>query len=46
MSKEPEHVEEVDAKTGTRVKGMTSVLGLSITAIVIIMIVVLFVFVL
>jgi len=46
MNKEPEHLEEVDAKTGTRVKGMISVLGLSIAAIVLIMIVVLLFFVL
>jgi len=45
MNKEPEQVEEVDAKTGTRVKGMTSVLGLSILAIVVIMIVVLLFFI-
>ena len=29
MNKKPDQVEEVDAKSGTRVKGMTSVLGLS-----------------
>jgi hypothetical protein len=44
MENESEKVDEVDAKTGTRVKGMASVLGLSITAIVIVMIVVLAIF--
>ncbi len=46
MNKKPDQVEEVDAKSGTRVKGMTSVLGLSITAIIVIMVIVLAVFVL
>lgn len=45
MDKNPKKAEEVDTKAGTRVKGMTSVLGLSTAAIVIGMIIVLAVFV-
>lgn len=44
MENESEKVDEVDAKSGTRVKGMTSVLGLSVAAIVGIMVVVLLIF--
>ena len=44
MENESEKVDEVDAKSGTRVKGMTSVLGLSVAAIVVIMVVVLLIF--
>jgi len=45
MSKKPNQVDEVDTKTGTNVKGMTSVLGVSMAAIVLIMIIVLAIFV-
>lgn len=44
MENKPDKVEEVDAKTGTRVKGMPSVLGWSVAAIVVIMIIVLAIF--
>lgn len=43
--KQPEHIDEVDAKSGTTVRGMKSVLTLSVGAAVILLAIVLLLFV-
>jgi hypothetical protein len=44
MDETPKKVDEVDTKAGTRVKGMPSMLGFSLAAIIFIMIIVLAIF--
>lgn len=43
--KQPEHIDEVNAKSGTTVRGMKSVLGLSVGAAVVLLAIVLLFFI-